>query len=149
MRVVERFGGVGALRPAGGLELPAGARHVEIGDARDMHAARQPRLRQEHGAELAGSDHADGDWPASGFAFKQLGMQVHAIPSAFCLRMIFAENRFSLLGSRAKRATQTQAARRHKRRRHLQALALKLYWQRARETKVSEWQSGPLLRPAR
>ena len=81
VRVVERFGGVCAVRPAGGLELAARPRHVEIGDARDMHAARQPRLRQEHGAEFAGADHADGDRLAGRFAFKQFGMKVHVTRS--------------------------------------------------------------------
>ena len=77
VRIVERFGRVSGIRPAGGLELAAGARHVEIGDARDMQAARQPRLRQEHGAELAGADHANGHRPAGRFALKQFGMEVH------------------------------------------------------------------------
>ena len=77
VRIVERFGGVSAIRPPGGLELAAGPRHVEIGDARDMHAARQPRLRQEHGAEFSGPDQADGDRPAGRLALDQLGMKVH------------------------------------------------------------------------
>jgi hypothetical protein len=37
-----------------------------------MQAARQPCLRQEHGAEFTGPDHADGDRLAGGFALYQL-----------------------------------------------------------------------------
>ncbi len=70
VRFVERFGGISAIRPAGGLELAAGARRVEIGDACNMQAARQPRLRQKHGAKFAGPDHADGDRLSVGLAFQ-------------------------------------------------------------------------------
>jgi hypothetical protein len=63
---------------------------VEIGDRDDVQAAGQPRLRQEHGAELAGADHADRHRAARGLAFEQESMQVHrgahlpgeALPSA-------------------------------------------------------------------
>ncbi len=80
VRVIERLGGVSAIRPARGLELAAGPRYVEIGDTRDMHAARQPRLRQEHGAEFSGPDHADRHRFAGGLALDQLGMKIHAAP---------------------------------------------------------------------
>ena len=43
----------------------------------DVQAARQPRLRQEHGAELAGADQADGDGLARRFALEKEGMKVH------------------------------------------------------------------------
>ena len=43
----------------------------------DMHAARQARLRQEHGAELAGADQSDGHRPAGGLAFEQHGVEIH------------------------------------------------------------------------
>ena len=76
-RVAERRRGELLGRPAGGRELAARALDVEIGDRDDMHAARQPRLRQEHGAELAGADQADGDGLAGGFAFEQEGVEVH------------------------------------------------------------------------
>ena len=125
VRVVKRCGGVLAVRPAGGLELAARARHVEIGDARDMHAARQPRLRQKHGAELAGADHADGDGLAGGFA----------------LAAVWSE-RFTGAPLRVLRNRNTE-------RRHKRAPRSRLYWQSARETKVSVWQPAPLLRPAR
>jgi hypothetical protein len=55
----------------------ARAGDVQVGDACDMHAARQPRLRQKHGAELAGPDHADRDRFAGRLALKQLGMEIH------------------------------------------------------------------------
>ena len=70
VRFVERFGDISAIRPAGGLELATGARRVEIRDACNMQALRQPRLRQKHGAKLAGPDHADGDRLSLGFAFQ-------------------------------------------------------------------------------
>ena len=66
-------------RPAGGGELASGALDVEIGDRDDVQAARQPRLRQEHGAELAGADQADGHGAARGLAFEQESMQVHPV----------------------------------------------------------------------
>ncbi len=60
-RVAERRCSELLGRPAGGGELAPGALDVEIGDRDDVQAAGQPRLRQEHGAELAGADQADGD----------------------------------------------------------------------------------------
>ena len=68
-RVAERRRRELLGRPAGGRKLASRALDVEIGDRDDMQAARQPRLRQEHGAELAGADQADGDGP--GFAFEE------------------------------------------------------------------------------
>ena len=79
MRVGERGGGILAVRPAGGFQLAMRARNVEIGDAGHVHALRQARLRQEHCAELAGADHADGHRPAGRFAFEQLGVEVHGM----------------------------------------------------------------------
>ena len=70
-RVAERSGGDLLGRPAGGRELAVGARDIEIGDADDVQTLGQPRLRQKHGAELAGADQADGDGAAGGFAFEQ------------------------------------------------------------------------------
>ena len=67
-------------RPAGAGELAPRALDVEIGDADDMQAARQPRLRQEHGAELAGADQPDGDRPARGLAFEQLAVEIYESP---------------------------------------------------------------------
>ena len=77
-RVVERRGSVLLDRPAGGRELASGALDVEVGERHEMQAARQPHLREEHGAELAGADQADGDGLAFRFAFKEEGMKVHA-----------------------------------------------------------------------
>ena len=54
---------------------------VEVGDADDVEPARRARLRQEHGAELAGADQADGDGPAGGFPFEQHGVKIHERPS--------------------------------------------------------------------
>ena len=67
-------------RPAGGAELFLRARDVEVGDADQVHPVRQPRLRQEHGAELAGADQADCHRPASGLPFEQQGVEVHRKP---------------------------------------------------------------------
>ena len=36
-----------------------------------------PRLREEHGAELAGADQADGHRPAGGLALEQHGVEIH------------------------------------------------------------------------
>ena len=77
-RVAERGRGILLGRPAGGGELAPRALDIEIGDADHVQALGQPRLRQEHGAELAGADQADGDGPAGGFAFEQEGVEVHA-----------------------------------------------------------------------
>ena len=119
VRVVERSGGVSSLRPAGGLELAARARDVEIGDAGDMQPARQPRLRQEHGAEFAGADHADGDRLAGRFAFEQFCVEVHR-----CTPLLERDRN---TGVRWRQAAPERAGS---------------YWQRARETKVSVWQPG-------
>ena len=84
-RVIERCRRILRERPSGGLELIPRARNVEVGDADDMHALRQPRLREKHGAELAGTDQADGHRPARGLPFEQQGMQVHALSSAILI----------------------------------------------------------------
>ncbi len=81
VRVGKRCCGILGVRPAGSLELRAGARHIEIGDSRDMHAARQPCLRQKHGAEFAGADHTDRDRFSGRLAFKKFGMKVHVTRS--------------------------------------------------------------------
>ena len=78
VRIGERACGVSLIRPARSFELAACTRDVEIGDADEMHAARQPGLRHEHGAELAGADQADGHRPPGSLAFQQFGMKVHA-----------------------------------------------------------------------
>ena len=78
--VAERRRGEGLGRPAGARQLAASAPDIEIGDADDVHALRAPRLRQEHGAELAGADQADRHRPAGRFALEQQGMQVHGRP---------------------------------------------------------------------
>ena len=46
---------------------------VEIGDADDVHAGRAARLGEEHRAELAGADQADGDRPAGGLRVRAAG----------------------------------------------------------------------------
>ena len=68
----ECFGG-----PAGARQLAARASDIEVGDADHMHALRAPRLREEHGAELAGADQADRHRPAGRCALQQLRVQVH------------------------------------------------------------------------
>ena len=77
-RVVEGRRGKLLGRPAGGGELASRALDVEIGDRDDVQAARQPRLRQEHGAEFPGADQADGDRAACDFTFEQESVEVHA-----------------------------------------------------------------------
>ena len=44
-------------------QLRAGARGVEVGDGDDVHAGGGARLGEEHRAELAGADDADGHRP--------------------------------------------------------------------------------------
>ena len=61
VRVIKRGRGVKLGRPAGRLQLTARAGDVEVGDADDMRARGQPRLRQIHGAEFTGADDTDGD----------------------------------------------------------------------------------------
>src|SRR5947209_13883698 len=50
-----------------------------------MHAARAPHLAQEHRAELACADQADGHGPAGSFAFEQQCVQVHEAVPPFCV----------------------------------------------------------------
>ena len=57
------------------LELGTGARDVQVGDADDMHAVGQARLRQEHRAEFSGADQADGNRPAGRLALQQHAMK--------------------------------------------------------------------------
>jgi hypothetical protein len=76
-RLVERSRIMGLRRPASSRKLAAGPRHVEIGDADQMHAVGHPHLRQEHGAEFAGADQPDGDGPSRRLPFEQLAMEVH------------------------------------------------------------------------
>ena len=75
--IAQRCRGRHLFVPAGAAKLALGARDVEIGDADDVHAARQPRLREKHGAELAGADQADRHRPASGLPFEQHGVEIH------------------------------------------------------------------------
>src|SRR5262245_41255301 len=42
-----------------------------------MQPARQPRLRQKHGAELAGADQADGDRLTGSVAFEEQRGEIH------------------------------------------------------------------------
>jgi hypothetical protein len=51
--------------------------HIEVGKAEHVQPWRQARLRQEHGAELAGSDQADLHRPSCGFALQQKTMEIH------------------------------------------------------------------------
>ena len=89
-----------------------------------MHAARMEHLRQEHGAELAGADQADGDGPAGGFPFEQQGVKIH---EAFPPHIFIA----GMTSQIARRRTTP-------------------YWQIARETKDSSVHScGFGARPSR
>ena len=80
---------------------------------------RQSRLRQEHGAEFAGADHADSHRPAGGFALEKLGMKV----------LVFS----SLRNAKHRPVGGTS--------RRFGMLAVN-YWQSARETKVSSVHSA-------
>ncbi len=64
-------------RPACGGQGGAGARAVQIGDPGDMHPGGEPRLREEHGAELAGADQADAHGVARGGAGGEALVEVH------------------------------------------------------------------------
>ncbi len=77
-RVVKRGCGILLRGPARAFELGAGPLDVEVSDRDDVHALGQPRLRQEHGAELARADQADGDGAVRGFAFEEECVKVHA-----------------------------------------------------------------------
>jgi hypothetical protein len=89
-RIVAHMGAAGLVRlgvrarrvglrvPAGGAQLVACPRHIEIGNADHVHAGRAAHLGEEHGAELAGADQPDGDRAAGRGAFEELGVQVHA-----------------------------------------------------------------------
>ena len=82
--VLDRGGRILLLRPAGELQLRAGARGVEVGDADDVHAVGVAGLREEHRSELSGPDDRDRDRPSGRFPFQEHMMQVHVVtPSAF------------------------------------------------------------------
>src|SRR5262245_30519959 len=76
-RVAERRRGNRRVAPSGGAELAQGARDIEVGDGDDMHATGRPGLGQEHGAELARPDQADGHRPAGGLPLEQHGVEIH------------------------------------------------------------------------
>jgi hypothetical protein len=57
-----------------GIARPGG---IEVGDTDDVQAARAARLRQEHGAELAGADQSDAQRFACGVALQQQPVQIH------------------------------------------------------------------------
>src|SRR6266478_3653826 len=63
--------------PPGRAQLAPRALDIEIGDREDAHPAREPRLRQKHGAELARADEADGHWTAGGLPLQQQGVEIH------------------------------------------------------------------------
>jgi hypothetical protein len=92
--IVERRRRKGVLAPLGGAQLRAGAREVEIGKRDKMHAARAAKLRQEHGAELAGTDQADCHRAAFGLPLQQHGRQIHRWFT--CWRMFLSANRCPL-----------------------------------------------------
>ena len=76
-RFAQRRRGDRLLVPSRRAQLAQRARDVEIGDGDDVQPARAPRLRQKHGAELAGPDQPDGHRPAGGLAFEQHGVEIH------------------------------------------------------------------------
>ena len=61
----------GLLGPAGPRQGGAGAVRIEVGDGHHTEARGGPGLGQEHRAELAGSDQADGDGVAFSGALLQ------------------------------------------------------------------------------
>jgi hypothetical protein len=59
------------LQPTGDLKLPFRALDIEVGDPHHVHAGRQPRLREEHCAELPGSDDSNSHRPPGLLALQQ------------------------------------------------------------------------------
>jgi hypothetical protein len=74
----KRAGGILLVRPTGGFQLRACATNIEVGNTDKVHPLREPRLRHEHCAELAGAYQADGYGPPSGITLQQFAMKVHA-----------------------------------------------------------------------
>ncbi len=77
-RLAEIAGGKLLLRPAGALQRAPRPLGVQVGDPQDMQPRGQPRLRQEHGAELAAADQPDPHRPAGLGAFREQTMEIHA-----------------------------------------------------------------------
>ena len=71
--------------PADAGERHAGACHVQVGDGHDVQAGGARRLRQEHGAELAGPDHPDADGRAGLGQGGKLVEHAHAVLSRVAL----------------------------------------------------------------
>ena len=69
--------GVALLRPADAIQRFARLADVEIGDGDHVIAGDPLRLRQHHGAELAGADHADPHGTALGGAGGEKCRKVH------------------------------------------------------------------------
>jgi hypothetical protein len=76
-RFGERGRRIGRRVPAGGAQLVARPRDIEVGDAGHVHAGRAAHLGEKHGAELAGADQPDGDGPAGRGALEEFCVQVH------------------------------------------------------------------------
>ena len=85
-RRVERRRAVALLRPADPRQRLPRAGDGEVGDARDVQPRRARRHGQEHGAELAGADHAHRHRALLGGAGAQHAVQVHGGSSSWRLR---------------------------------------------------------------
>src|SRR5262249_17895588 len=78
-RVLQRGRRNRLIIPAGGAKLAPRAGDVEIGHRNEMHPLGQTHLGDEHGAELARPDEADGNRTARSLPFEQHGVEIHAV----------------------------------------------------------------------
>ena len=75
--VGEGRGGELLGRPPGAAARLARPLHVQVGNPQDLHPRGEPRLGQEHGAELAGPDEADPDGELLFRPFEQHSVEIH------------------------------------------------------------------------
>ena len=80
-RGVEARRGAPFGRPADARQRLPRAGDREVGDAGHLQPRRPRRMGEEHGAELAGADQADGDGPTLGGAGAEQAVQVHGAGS--------------------------------------------------------------------
>ena len=66
------------VRPAGALQRTPRPLRVQIGDGQHVQARGQTRLRQEHRAKLAATDHADAHRPTGFRTLRQQTVEIHA-----------------------------------------------------------------------
>ena len=76
MCIFRRSSRIGFVRPACCFQLTSCTANIEIGNAGDVHALREARLRKKHRSEFAGADYGDRHRPAGRLTLKKFRMEI-------------------------------------------------------------------------